>query len=185
MMGRRKSPEKIQAEMERARRLEEISRITKEAEEKSEQEKKQHIVLGCPRRPRKWATDIEPRNFDENGREQMTEPEWYIDEYGREVQLVTLTTDRSLLDRYYPVEARFHYFKDEHKPLVIPKEYIDSMKPYKCKQYHCNVKKRPLQPGEKERDARFNAFVKALREKEENKKSGKSIAAKPSFLWKN
>lgn len=184
-MGRRKSPEKIQKEQERASRLEEINRMTKEAEERAEQKKRQNIVLGCPRRQRKWATDVEPRNYDENGHEQMTEPEWYIDEYGREVQLITLTTDRSLLDRYYPVEARCRYFKDEHKSLVIPKEYIDSLKPYKCKQYHCNIEKRPLQPGEKERDARFNAFVKALREKEENKKSGKRIAAKSSFLWKN
>lgn len=181
-MPRKKNPDIVEKEQRIARLNEQI----KKWKEEEEHEKAHHIVLGVPRRPRKWATATEPKTItNEDGTVKLMEPEWYIDENGREVQLITIDTDWSLVDRYYPTESRYKYF-DPPKSLVIPNEKINTKaKPYKMKVSNTKIIKRPLYVGEKERDAHFNRFVSALEEREEKIKSGKLIVARKSFLWKN
>lgn len=182
MAGRKKDPEKEAKE----KRLAALAAQMKKWEEEEEYEKAHRIVQGAPRRPRKWATEVEtPTMMNEDGTVQLTEPEWYIDENGREVQLITINTDWSLVDRYYPIENRYKYFAPPES-LVIPyKESKNKPEPYKMKNSHTKIIQRPLAPGEKERDIYFNKFMKALEEKEEKIRSGKLITARPSFLWKN
>lgn len=180
-MARKKNSEQVKKEQEITALNAQIKKWKEEEYEKSHQ-----IVLGVPRRPRKWATATEPPTItNEDGTVRLMEPEWYIDENGREVQLITIYTDWSLVDHYYPTEARYKYF-DPPKSLIIPNEKLNTKsEPYKMKVLNTKIIKRPLRPGEKERDVYFNKFVKALEEKEEKIRSGKLITAKPSFLWKN
>lgn len=181
-MAKKKSPEQVKKEQEIAA----LNVQIKKWKEEEEYEKAHRIVLGVPRRPRKWATATEPPTImNEDGTVQLMEPEWYIDENGREVQLITINTDWSLVDQYYPAESRYKYF-DPPKSLIIPHEKLNTKsEPYKMKVANTKIIRRPLYPGEKERDAYFTKFVKALEEKEEKIRSGKLIVARPSFLWKN
>lgn len=181
-MPRKKDPEKVKREQELA---EFIARMKKRKEEE-EYEKAHRIVLGAPRRPRKWATATEPPTIlNEDGSVKMVEPEWYVDENGREVQLITIDTDWSLVDRYYAHESRYKYFDPPETKKVLVPESNKKPKPSVMKKSNSKIARKPLLPGEKKRDRHVEKLMRETEEREEKIKSGRVIIARPSFLWKD
>lgn len=173
-MPRKKDPEKVKREQELA---EFIARMKKRKEEE-EYEKAHRIVLGAPRRPRKWATATEPPTIlTEDGSVKMVEPEWYVDENGREVQLITIDTDWSLVDRYYAYESRYKYFDPPETKKVLVLESNKKPKPSVMKKSNSKIANT--------RGRHFEKLMRETEEREEKIKSGRVIIARPSFLWKD
>ena len=82
-----------------------------------------------------WATKTPPAYVDEQGNLKAPDPEWFIDENGNKIQLVTVDTDCSKADPNYPIRMRSEYFPDDQNnwPSITfgPGEHVDWVRVHK------------------------------------------------------